>query len=676
MGGRLHLFLTEWSSIAADSWVLSVIKDGLPLEFESLPLLSRSPIHFYQNHPDISRAILLLLEKGAVERVLNPQSPGFYSRLFLVPKKDGSLRPVIDLSHLNRFLTKEKFKMETVRSVIAAVRPADFAVSIDLSDAYFHVGIRHSFRKYLRFTDGISVFQFKALPFGLSSAPRVFTRIMLAVASCLRSQGIRLLQYLDDWLFLSTDRQTLLSHLRVAVSLVTRLGLVINPEKSETTPSQDFVFVGIRFLTRHNLILVPPPRVTSILSLVQVFLRRSTVSARYLLSLLGVLNSAAELIPLGRLHLRPLQFYLLSLWRPRSGSLEDPIHLSPLFHQQLRWWSDQVIFRGVPLSPPMPSLFLFTDASLEGWGAHLEPVGLCTSGLWSRAESLLHINVLELEAVSLALQFFLAQVRGHSVLISSDNMTVVSYLRRQGGTHSLSLFRRVRDLLLWCQSQDIIVSVRHLPGRLNVLADRLSRSSRPLVAEWTLSRPVLSQVFHHMDTPTLDLFATRWNNRLPLYVSPVLDPAAFAVDAMSLDWDSLFGYAFPPFTLIPVVLRKIRSSASCCIILIAPLWPKRSWFTDLLDLLIDHPVPLPVTPDLLSQPPGRFLHPNPGLLRLHAWKLSSVASDRQNFLDKLPPWSPNPDGSQLLESMTLSGLSSAVGVTHGKLVLPHHLFSR
>ena len=569
---------------------------------------------------------------------------------------------------LNQFITKERFKMETVRSILAAVRPSDFAVSLDLSDAYFHILIHPAYRKFLRFTDGTSVFQFRALPFGLTSAPRVFTRLMQVVASFLRLQGIRLLQYLDDWLILSLSRQELLSHLDRTVSLVSHLGLMINHQKSEVVPAQVFTFVGVRFLTADNLISVPPDRVSSILALVQLFLRSARVSARHFLSLLGVLNAAADLVPLGRLHLRPLQFVLLAQWRPRLHSLSDTIVLSAAFHSHLQWWSRREIFQGVLLSRPPPAVFLFTDASLEGWGAHLEPSGLCISGLWSPVESLDHINVLELEAASRALRHFLPMIRDQAVLLSSDNMSVVAYIRRQGGTHSPSLCLRVRELLLWCQSHSIVLTTRHLPGRLNVLADRLSRSSRPLVAEWTLSLSVLYQVFQRFGLPTLDLFATRWNHRLPLYVSPVLDPAAFAVDAMSMEWESTFGYAFPPFTLLPHVLRKIRLSASCCIILVAPLWPRRSWFNDLLDLLVDLPVPLPVLPDLLSQPPTRFLHQNPGMLHLHAWKLSSVESDRRSFLARLPPWSPKHVASLLPRCTTPNGSSSAVGVVQGRLI--------
>ena len=189
-----------------------------------------------------------------------------------------------------------------------------------------------------------------------------------------------------------------------------------------------------------------------------------------------------------------------------------------------------------------------------------------------------------------------------------------------------------------------------------------------------MSLPVLLRVFQRFGTPSLDLFATRWNHRLPLYVSPVLDPAAFAVDAMSLEWSLTFGYAFPPFVLLPLILRKLRSSTSCCIILIAPLWPRKSWFNDLLDLLVDRPVPLPVLPDLLTQSPGRFLHPNPGILHLHAWKLSSVQSDRLSFLAQLPLWSPGPGDSLLPRFTNPNGSSSAVGVVRGRLILPCPLF--
>ena len=91
---------------------------------------------------------------------------------------------------------------------------------------------------------------------------------------------------------------------------------------------------------------------------------------------------------------------------------------------------------------------LQTDTSLQGWGAHLEPIGLLMSGKWSQAEKEQHINNLKLKAVSLALNQLITHIRGRCVMFQSDNSTTVSYIRRQGGTHSLSLYVETRQLLL------------------------------------------------------------------------------------------------------------------------------------------------------------------------------------------------------------------------------------
>ena len=166
----------------------------------------------------------------------------------------------------------------------------------------------------------------------------------------------------------------------------------------------------------------------------------------------------------------------------------------------------------------------------------------------------------------------------------------------------------------------------------------------------------------------VDLFATRLNHRLPLYVSPVLEPAAWAVDALSLDWNLMFGYAFPPFILIPTILRKIQLSQQCRILLIAPVWPQRSWFNDLLSYLADSPIRLPLQKDLLSQSRGRLFHANPEMLHLHAWPLSSDRLERNNFLQKLPLVSPNLEDPLLGSFTTQSGISSPIGVSQGRLI--------
>ena len=161
----------------------------------------------------------------------------------------------------------------------------------------------------------------------------------------------------------------------------------------------------------------------------------------------------------------------------------------------------------------------------------------------------------------------------------------------------------VWNLLLWCHQRGITLKVRHIPGRFNILADYLSRMLKPVLTEWWLSQTIANLVFSMTGYPSIDLFATRLNNRLPMYVSPIPDSKALAIDTLSISWDHIHGYAFPLFHVIPAILNKI-CLFQCRIVLEAPVWPQRSWFPDLLQLLAP-PLRLPNIPVLLGQLEGR-----------------------------------------------------------------------
>ena len=231
------------------------------------------------------RRIASLLSKGAVEEIIL-ECPGYYSRIFLVPKKNGKLRLIIDLSVLNHFVDTQTFKMETQRKVKDAVQLNNWVFSLDLTDAYLHIPIHYRSRKYLRFTLRGRVYQFKAIQFSLSTSPFVFTRLMTVIATLLRRRVITLHPYLDDWLARNQNRRKLLEHRQFILSLINSLGLIINYEKSDLVPPQVFTFIGMEFLTHINIDRVPQTRQMKILDSVRMFSQKTSISVRDFLSLL------------------------------------------------------------------------------------------------------------------------------------------------------------------------------------------------------------------------------------------------------------------------------------------------------------------------------------------------------------------------------------------------------
>ena len=188
----------------------------------------------------------------------------------------------------------------------------------------------------------------------------------------------------------------------------------------------------------------------------------------------------------------------------------------------------------------------------------------------------------------------------------------------------------VWKILQWCLKHQIIVRIWHIPGKFNVLADRLSRIDKVIKTEWALDQAIANSILQMFNCPNLDLFVTLFNHKLPLYVSPVLDNQAFTIDAFSMNWNNLHAYAFPPTILIPPVLNKIHQS-QCRIVLTAPLWLQQAWISEVLQLLISAPVCLPLCPDLLTQAKGKFQHQNLPALNLHAWELSSNQLEIKKF---------------------------------------------
>ncbi|XP_059409232.1 uncharacterized protein LOC132143098 [Carassius carassius] len=238
--------------------------------------------------------------------------------------------------------------------------------------------------------------------------------------------------------------------------------------------------------------------------------------------------------------------------------------------------------------------------------------------LWSGRHLTWHINCLEMLAVLRALRYFLPDLRGHHVLVRTDNTAVVSYINHQGGLHSRRLCKLAYQILVWAQDKFLSLRAVHIPGHMNMGADILSRQG-PRPGEWRLHTEVVKQIWRVFGQAQVDLFATRVTSHCPLWFS-LTHPAPLGLNAMVQTWPRLRLYAFPPIALLPGVLERVRRDG-VRLLLVAPFWPGRVWFSDLISLLDGSPWEIPVRRDLLSQVEGTIVHPRPELWKLWVWHL-------------------------------------------------------
>ena len=426
----------------------------------------------------------------------------------------------------------------------------------------------------------------------------------------------------------------MLTQLDFLLRTVQSLGFLINWEKSELVPTRHPTFLGASISIPEGLARPSPERVETIVRAAQLLRRRRRAPARTWLQFLGYLASLVDVLPDCRLRMRPIQLHFLRHFRPSRDPLTRMVPNPPAIRLLLiRWTRRELLNQGKPLWPPQPTITVTTDASHQGWGGHC--MGRTAFGDWPTTGPRPHINVLEFKAVLLSLQSFLPFLRHQSVLIRTDNVTVAAYINRQGGTHSVRLNSLAAQLWNWCRQVGISPVALHIPGQENLIADFLSRG-RVLPSEWTLHPQVVSHLQRAFGPLRVDLFASALNARLPRYCARTQDSAAWRIDAFSLQWTGLRAYAFPPFTLIPRVLHKIREDKAW-VLLVAPRWPRRSWFRELVDLLAGHPITLPLRPDLVVQPVSETRHPHLNTLHLTAWPLSGNPAHRRAYQSALPP---------------------------------------
>lgn len=351
-------FFGSFGGRPLDPWVLSTVSEGFRLEFVADPVQSfiqpNAPMDATQ-HECCQKEVLSLLEKGAVVRT--GQDDGFISGIFLIPKRSGGYRPIINLKGLNTFLAAHKFKMEGISTVRHTIREGDWLAKLDLKDAYLTVPIFAHHRKFLRFKWGSDIFEFVSLHFGLSSAPWAFTKLLRVVIAHLRKLGLRLVIYLDDILVVASSPLATRLAVNQVRSLLESLGFVISVEKSVEDPVQALEYIGLFIDTLSMKLLLPERKRLDIYRLCKATLKASSLSRKELEKIIGNLNWAAAAVDFAQAHYRGLQLLLNSHQDAPRCQLEDVFPLSKEARADLYWWMSEANFSaGRSLTFPVPDM--------------------------------------------------------------------------------------------------------------------------------------------------------------------------------------------------------------------------------------------------------------------------------------------------------------------------------
>ena len=531
---------------AALNRVRSYALDGVTLEWGAkgapAPVIYSNTKSVEEQLPLVRQRLLEYVEFGAVVKL--PAASPLAARLqplHVIVKEGKKPRLVIDLSrNLNSSLHYEYFRYSSIDDAIAISHRGCWFGKMDLSNCFLSFPLHPSAWPHFVFRLDGRLYQFRRMPFGLSSAPRICTELLGVVAHALTNAGCHFVRYLDDFLFVggcAVDVEEMMSR---AAAIFGQFGLAVNPSKTEG-PAQRLDFLGIEFDSIATTVACSAARMGELESELRRANRSPFLRRRELESLIGKLSFAAQVLPGARPFMRSMHDAVQSCRRPNT-----PVRCTPSFRDDVRHWLHFLpIWNGRQLwRQPAPFVFE-SDASLGGFAfllAFVPPTtatvsvpielrvgsafcGSYSSGVHSEISSSHRgIGWCELLAVLAAAKMFAPILRNGAALFRVDNAADVAIINRQA-TRSRLLLPLLRELYSVATEFNFSISAVHIPGVTNVLADFLSRpqlQGNDPIRSWSVAHPASPPLVHVSFVSSLTFappHLTDWLGRSPGWLS-------------------------------------------------------------------------------------------------------------------------------------------------------------
>jgi hypothetical protein len=405
------------------------------------------------------------------------------SSLGAIVKKNGAIRLIHDFSRpdggVNIYATDTSVKFPTVDEATRYMKPGCYLSKIDLESAYRFVPLHpkcyeQTGLKWFFGQDIEPTFLFDArLPFGAARSCKIFQTLTDCIVRMMARRGIITCGYIDDFMLICDDFKSCESALNILTELVASLGMSVNWKKV-MGPTQDMTFLGVRIDTIKRTLALPEEKLADMKLLVDKWITKTKVTKLEVQQMMGRLNWCSRVVTGGKTFTRSIINLMC-----KAHSMHHYIRIGKAARNDLIWWQQALtLFHGdAPFicDIPEPAYTFSTDACLVGGAGHYERDWFYVD--WAIDWPGLpvdNINLLELQCVLIAALRWGHTWSGRHIRVVSDNVSTVSAVNRS--TSRSELLMPVVQELFWCSVlHKFRLSAVHIPGKDNVLSDRLSR---------------------------------------------------------------------------------------------------------------------------------------------------------------------------------------------------------
>ena len=615
---RAPRVLNFWRSNGAPSHVLRWCEVGYEIEFVTTP---PPAWHCSRNHPGaeehrvwLDSAIGELVGIEAVvhmgEGVECVPEGGVVSPLNVVPKKaKDKYRLIHDLRNVNTYINAPKFKLDSLDKMRCLFSQGAWLIGADLTSGYYHCEIHPHSQKYLMFKwqwskdieqvgrEGApwQYFKWVALPFGLTSAPWVFSMCMRVVAARMRERGYLTIQYIDDfgWVVVGTRAEACQAS-RELVKLLAQFGLAINWPKSSFWPTRQLHLLGTEICTTDMTFAIPQKRVAKLIALGREMLQagETPIRARLTAQFTGGLMSCWLVI--GSEVRRGTRFIYSELARATRVPIGAPRRvLRAAWHnlmvlgeesrEEIRFWlsfltKQKRLVGPIEIARPYAAVQFGSDASDWAWGSVLDLDGrryeaFGTLEVWQRTLASLMRELIGLEQ---GLRSFVHLLKNRTIMLCCDNSGAIRVL--EVGSRLLHQHRVVNNIRRIALENHIRLVFQWLPRltRFIVRCDAISKLDDN--CDYALCWPVFNKLDAMFGGHTVDRAASAHNTRLPRFNSMLWHHEAEGVpDMFAHHWGGENNWVNAPWCILGRVIAYVRECRAVATVLV-PVQKSAFWW--------------------------------------------------------------------------------------------------